>query len=148
MGNVEHFSIYNGLKDSSIQYIDAVCSIGPNKGLKLIAIIPKSLWGATLNCFLPESFFSHFIPLSDIFNHGAIGSAFLRLHDAMPRTISLTLSHIDAGSTPSTEKEGTMSHGLHFSASLGTSTISQSQQQKSVHTYCLSENLQWETIYH
>ena len=60
VANVECLARHNGFGDLSIQFVNAMCSIRPYIGLKLEAIIPKTLWGARLS-ELPARTFLQFL---------------------------------------------------------------------------------------
>ena len=77
LANVLHLGRHNSFKNLPIQFVNNMCSIGPYVGLKFKAIIPKSFWGAKLDDFLPEPFFSTLISLLAAFNHGMNGSVCL-----------------------------------------------------------------------
>ena len=60
---VRCFSRHNYFGDFSIQFVNAMSSIGPYIGVKIKVIIPKSFWGARLNELLTGTF-HHFFYLS------------------------------------------------------------------------------------
>ena len=49
LDNLQYLVGHNHFKNLPIQFVHAMCSVGPHVGLKLEAIIPKSLWGARFN---------------------------------------------------------------------------------------------------
>ena len=122
---VGHLSRHDHFRDCPIQFVNTMCSIGSYVGFKFKVIIPKS-------CFLPKPFFSSFISLLAAFDHGWMAP--FVLSDTMPPwVVYWTLKesfhwhhHIlwQVAHHPA-EKEGSIPHWLHFSASLGMSTTSQ-----------------------
>ena len=129
-------SRHNGFRDFPIQFVNSMCSIGPNVGFKFKAIIPKSHWGTKLN-ELPTRTFLQFLYLS--LNCISNDVMFPWVFCWTCQLSFLWHCHKLWSVAPHcTEREGTMPHELHFSTSLEMSMTSQSLLQKSVWTYCLS----------
>ena len=144
LANVGCLSRHNNFMDFPIQFVDAVCSIGTNVGLKFKVVIPKSLRVPDLMSFLLESFFVFFISQLHLSMGWRAPSV---SNDKMTPWFScwtlqgsfLWHCHIllQVALQP-TEKKGTMPHGLHFPASWGMRMTNQNWWQKSMHTYCIS----------
>ena len=108
LANVRRLDRHDSFRDFPIQFVSAMWSIRPYIGLKIKAVIPKSLWSARLN-ELPTRTFVQFLYFSfGCIRLGVNGSICFKWHDAFmsfllnsPRTISLALSHIIAGGTRS-----------------------------------------------
>ena len=108
LANVKCLSRHNGFLDFPIQFVNAMCSGGPNVWLKFEAIIPKSLQGARLN-ELPTGTMLQLLYLSFgcIWPWGEwlclfqVTRCLLSFLLNSPRIITLALSHIIAGGTPS-----------------------------------------------
>ena len=74
LANVRCLARHNGFRDSPIQFVNAMCSIGPLVGLTFKTVIPKSLQGTRLNELPTRDFFSSIIYLLAAFDHGVNSS--------------------------------------------------------------------------